>query len=95
MSGLSDRVMAYNAARRARESLASLMEALDAGLHEEVNLLTAEFAGESATIQSRILSSWTSAAPEPGQVKQMADELNQMSTEIADELFGRRKPEGS
>jgi hypothetical protein len=90
MSALSDRVMAYNAARRAQESLGDLMDALDAGLRKETDLLLAEISGEVATIQSRVLSSRAHPAPEPGEVKRMADELSRSATEITDELFGRR-----
>lgn len=90
MSGLSDRVMAYNAARRARESLGNLMEALDAGLRDDVNLLLTEVSEEVSAIQSRVLSSWGTTAPEPGEVKRMADGLNLSACEITDELFGRK-----
>jgi hypothetical protein len=91
MSGLSDRVMAYNAARRAREALGNLMEALDAGLTTETGLLAGEIAEESSRIQARVLSSWSSPPPEPGEVKRVADELNASADEMADELIARRR----
>jgi hypothetical protein len=91
VSGLSDRVMAYNAARRAREALGNLMEALDAGLHAESSLLLAEISDEVARIQLRTLSFLGTAAPEPGEVKRMADALNASADEMAGELLARRR----